>query len=85
MARVIVYGCIICFVLDRLVCGNGAEGLKFMIEVKNFVERLKNSDVEFFTGVPDSLLKSFCAYVADNCSDGLMRSGRRKTAKSFWR
>jgi phosphonopyruvate decarboxylase len=38
-----------------------------MIEVKNFVECLKDSDVEFFTGVPDSLLKSFCAYVTDNC------------------
>ena len=25
--------------------------------------------VDFFTGVPDSLLKSFCAYVTDNCGD----------------
>ena len=38
-----------------------------MIEVKNFVECLKDSDVDFFTGVPDSLLKSFCAYVTDTC------------------
>ncbi len=38
-----------------------------MIEVKRFVDCLKDSGVEFFTGVPDSLLKSFCAYVMDNC------------------
>lgn len=37
-----------------------------MIEVKRFVDCLKDSGVEFFTGVPDSLLKSFCAYVTDN-------------------
>lgn len=37
-----------------------------MICVKNFVERLKSNGVDFFCGVPDSLLKSFCAYVTDN-------------------
>lgn len=36
-----------------------------MIKVENFVECLKDSDVDFFTGVPDSLLKSFCANVTD--------------------
>lgn len=36
-----------------------------MIEVKTFVDCLKGSDGDFFTGVPDSLLKSFCAYVTD--------------------
>jgi hypothetical protein len=25
-------------------------------------------DISFFTGVPDSLLKDFCGYVADNTS-----------------
>jgi phosphonopyruvate decarboxylase len=40
-----------------------------MIDVKRFVDCLKNSEVEFFTGVPDSLLKSFCAYVTDNCGE----------------
>ena len=40
-----------------------------MIEVKNFVECLKDSDVDFFTGVPDSLLKGCCAYVTDNCGE----------------
>ncbi len=38
-----------------------------MIEVKKFVESLQEAGVSFFTGVPDSLLKSFCAYVTDNC------------------
>ena len=40
-----------------------------MIEVKNFVECLKSAKVGFFTGVPDSLLKSFCAYVTDTCGE----------------
>ena len=40
-----------------------------MIEVKNFVEFLKEVGIDFFTGVPDSLLKSFCGYVTDNCGE----------------
>ena len=40
-----------------------------MVEVGRFVEALKATGVEFFAGVPDSLLKSFCAYVTDNCGD----------------
>ena len=40
-----------------------------MIEASNFVEQLRAAGVTFFTGVPDSLLKSFCAYVTDNCGD----------------
>ncbi len=39
-----------------------------MIEVKAFYEELLNNDISFFTGVPDSLLKSFCAYIKDNVS-----------------
>ena len=38
-----------------------------MIEVGRFVGGLKAVGVEFFAGVPDSLLKSFCAYVTDTC------------------
>ena len=38
-----------------------------MIGAKEFVDCLKDAGVDFFTGVPDSLLKSFCAYVTDNC------------------
>ena len=36
-----------------------------MIEVEKFIGCLKGSSVEFFTGVLDSLLKSFCAHVTD--------------------
>ena len=39
------------------------------INVKNFVECQRLLGVEFFTGVPDSLLKSFCAYVTDKCGN----------------
>ena len=38
-----------------------------MVEVGRFVGELKSARVEFFAGVPDSLLKSFCAYVTDTC------------------
>lgn len=39
-----------------------------MINTKNFYEYLINKKVEFFTGVPDSLLKDICAYITDNAS-----------------
>ena len=38
-----------------------------MVEVGRFVDVLKSASVEFCAGVPDSLLKSFCAYVTDTC------------------
>ena len=38
-----------------------------MIEVGRFVDGLKAAGVEFFAGVPDSLLKSFCTYVTGTC------------------
>lgn len=37
-----------------------------MVNVKNFYDTLISYGIEFFTGVPDSLLKSFCAYITDN-------------------
>ena len=40
-----------------------------MIEVNKFVECLYDVGVDFFTGVPDSLLKSFCAYVTDTSGE----------------
>jgi len=40
-----------------------------MIEVSKFVVTLHTLGIDFFTGVPDSLLKSFCAYVTDNCGE----------------
>ena len=39
-----------------------------MIDIKEFYNELLNNDINFFTGVPDSLLKSFCAYIKDNVS-----------------
>jgi phosphonopyruvate decarboxylase len=36
-----------------------------MIEPKLFYDLLLESDVNFFTGVPDSLLKNICAYITD--------------------
>ena len=39
-----------------------------MIEPRQFIERLQVGGVEFFAGVPDSLLKSLCAYITDNVS-----------------
>ena len=38
-----------------------------MIHVDTFVNCLHDSSVTFFTSVPDSWLKSFCAYVTDTC------------------
>ena len=40
-----------------------------MIKVDTFLNCLKDSGVTFFTGVPDSLLKSFCAYLTDTCGE----------------
>ncbi len=40
-----------------------------MLEPREFFSCLKENDIDFFTGVPDSLLKYFCAYVTDNVSD----------------
>ena len=40
-----------------------------MITPKFFVEKLRNGGIDFFTGVPDSLLKNVCAYSTDNCND----------------
>jgi len=38
-----------------------------MIEAAVLFDALKRHGVGFFTGVPDSLLSSFCAYVDDQC------------------
>lgn len=39
-----------------------------MIDVKQFFEELQKNDINFFTGVPDSLLKDICAYITANTS-----------------
>ncbi len=36
-----------------------------MLDPKDFYEALARADVRFYAGVPDSLLKDFCAYVTD--------------------
>lgn len=37
-----------------------------MISPQFFIEQLKAHGVDFFAGVPDSLLKNICAYITDN-------------------
>ncbi len=38
-----------------------------MIDTKEFFDYLKENELDFFTGVPDSLLKNLCACITDNC------------------
>jgi phosphonopyruvate decarboxylase len=40
-----------------------------MIETGYFYKKLVESGVGFFTGVPDSLLKDFCAYITDRAEE----------------
>ena len=40
-----------------------------MINPKEFVNKLKKKEIEFVTGVPDSLLKSLCACISNEYSD----------------
>ena len=40
-----------------------------MISPKRFFDELKNHHIDFYTGVPDSLLKNLCAYITDNLPD----------------
>lgn len=37
-----------------------------MLDCKQFYALLRKEGVEFFTGVPDSLLKDFCAFITDH-------------------
>jgi len=39
-----------------------------MLAPKLVFDTLKGHDVDFFTGVPDSLLKDFCAFISDNAA-----------------
>jgi len=43
-----------------------------MIDCKTFYELLVKNNINFFTGVPDSLLKDFCAYITDNSKNHLL-------------
>ena len=40
-----------------------------MLSPKFFIDTLGNHGIDFFAGVPDSLLKNICAYIADNLDD----------------
>ncbi|MCA6072211.1 MAG: hypothetical protein LE178_01515 [Endomicrobium sp.] len=40
-----------------------------MIESSFFYKKLKENKVDFYIGVPDSLLKNFCAYITDHCEE----------------
>ncbi|MDR0375707.1 MAG: phosphonopyruvate decarboxylase [Treponema sp.] len=40
-----------------------------MIDPRFFYETLVSRGTDFFTGVPDSLLKHFCAYITDHAAD----------------
>lgn len=40
-----------------------------MISVSDLYSCLQNNGINFFTGIPDSLLKEFCLYIAENVSD----------------
>ena len=37
-----------------------------MVRPEFFVNTLKDHDIDFYAGVPDSLLKNICAYITDN-------------------
>lgn len=37
-----------------------------MIQPKTFISQLQSLGINFFAGVPDSLLKNICAYITDN-------------------
>ena len=41
-----------------------------MLSPITFVEQLEGNGVEFFAGVPDSLLQAFCAHIAEHALDG---------------
>lgn len=40
-----------------------------MISPKFFIETLGSFGIDFYAGVPDSLLKNICAYISDNLDD----------------
>lgn len=41
------------------------------LDCKVFFEYLNECGIEFFTGVPDSLLKNFCSYISDNVDNDM--------------
>lgn len=41
-----------------------------MVNLKNLFESLNSIGIDFFTGVPDSLLNNFCLYLTENAPEG---------------
>ena len=40
-----------------------------MISPKFFIDKLETLGIDFYAGVPDSLLKNICAYISDNLDE----------------
>ena len=40
-----------------------------MIRPEYFIDTLDAHDIDFFAGVPDSLLKNICAYISDHLDE----------------
>lgn len=40
-----------------------------MVDPQEFYSSLQKNDINFFSGVPDSLLKDICAYISDNSTE----------------
>ena len=53
-----------------------------MISPGFFIKKLQSLGTDFFTGVPDSLLKPLCAWMKDNLdTDANVRSEERRVGK----
>lgn len=51
-----------------------------MINCEKFYQYLLEKNINFFTGVPDSILKSFCSYIMDNVSQNHVISANEGNA-----
>lgn len=51
-----------------------------MLNCENFYQYLLEKNINFFTGVPDSLLKSFCSYLMDNAGQNHIISANEGNA-----
>ena len=45
-----------------------------MIDPGQLYKKLQDNGLDFFTGVPDSLLKDFCAYIEDHSENNTITS-----------
>ena len=56
-----------------------------MVRVEKLYDTLQAHGVDFFTGVPDSLLKDFCAYVTDHTPCGRHYCCQRRCSRRYSR